>query len=184
MKRDKEAHPRSHPVPLPPTFLVSRVMVPKRALGRPQGWGTGRWFQVGLRRTGPRHGGTGSDSELGARAIGGRPGKRARNCSLPPPENKAGARSPGRSVRALGSLSRGSLSSPPASRTPSGAAERRRGGDAPDMGLGRAPGRSGHLRRAPPTSAPHPPTRAGSRRCPQEAPPEWARGGGARPWPC
>lgn len=70
---DKEAHPQSHPVPLPPTFLVSRVMVPKRALGRPQGWGTGRWLQVGLRRTGPRHGGTGSDSELGRQE--GVPGK-------------------------------------------------------------------------------------------------------------
>lgn len=99
-----------------------------------------------------------------------------------PPEKKAGARNPGRSVRSPKCHSRGSSSPPPASLTPSGAAGAPLGWRRPRNRAGTRTWAFGTP--APRPSHPYPPTepRAGWPRRPQEAPPERGRGGVARPW--
>lgn len=125
-------------------------------------------LHVGLRPLRSRQGGTGPDSELGAPARGrdSVPGN-GQEATLYRPlkiKQEPAARDAPSALRdpagspAASLLRAARLGVQPASS---------RSGDAPGIGRRHAPGRSGHLRRAPPTPIPRAPAGASWRSCPR-----------------
>lgn len=140
-------------------------------------------LHVGLRPLRSRQGGTGPDSELGAPARGrdSVPGNGQEATLYRPLKIKQEP-----AARDAPSALRTPAGSPAASllraARPGVQPASSRSGDAPGIGRRHAPGRSGHLRRAPPTPIPRAPAGASWRSCPRRLHLSGA-GGGARPWP-
>lgn len=125
-------------------------------------------LHVGLRPLRSRQGGTGPDSELGAPARGrdSVPGNGQEATLYRPLKIKQEP-----AARDAPSALRNPAGSPAASllraARPGVQPASSRSGDAPGIGRRHAPGRSGHLRRAPPTPIPRAPAGASWRSCPR-----------------